>query len=61
MLLVHPAKDAAIPKSAVTDAGRLMPHCGILDMPGLGHLAHEEEPEQAMKIIAEFAKAEMSA
>lgn len=61
VLLVHPAKDAAIPKSAVTDAGRLMPHCGILDMPGRGHLAHEEEPEQAMKIIAEFAKAEMSA
>ena len=61
VLLVHPAKDAAIPKSAVTDAVRLMPHCEILDMPGLGHLAHEEDPEQAVKIVTEFAKANMTA
>ncbi|MES2783728.1 MAG: alpha/beta fold hydrolase BchO, partial [Pseudomonadota bacterium] len=56
VLLVHPAKDAAIPKSAVTDAARLMPHVTVVDMPGLGHLAHEEEPEQAAKIVTEFVE-----
>ena len=61
VLLVHPAKDAAIPKSAVTDAARLMPHCTVVDMPSLGHLAHEEDPEQAVKIVTEFANASMTA
>ena len=56
VLLVHPTKDAAIPKSAVADAARLMPSCEVLEMPGLGHLAHEEEPEQAARIVTEFWK-----
>ncbi|MFN3618965.1 alpha/beta fold hydrolase BchO [Sphingorhabdus sp.] len=56
VLLVHPAKDAAIPKSAVTDAARLMPHCEILEMPGLGHLAHEEDAAQAAQIVTKFWK-----
>lgn len=58
VLLVHPTKDAAIPKSAVTDAARLMPHCKMIEMPGLGHLAHEEAPELAGKIVTEFWPAE---
>jgi magnesium chelatase accessory protein len=61
VLLVHPTKDAAIPKSAVTDAARLMPHCKVIEMPGLGHLAHEEEPALAAKIVTEFVGANCDA
>lgn len=56
VLLLHPSKDAAIPKSAVADASRLMPQCALVDMQGLGHLAHEEDPEQAARIVMEFWK-----
>ena len=56
VLLAHPTKDAAIPKSAVADAARLMSDCEVLEMPGLGHLAHEEEPELALKIVTDFVE-----
>ncbi|WP_411291845.1 alpha/beta fold hydrolase BchO [Sphingorhabdus sp.] len=59
VLLIHPSKDAAIPKSAVTDAARLLPNCEVLDMQGFGHLAHEEDPEQAKEIVTVFAKAKL--
>ncbi len=55
-LLVHPSLDSAIPKSAVVDAAALIPNCEMLDMAGLGHLAHEEDPAQAAAIVTEFAK-----
>ena len=54
VLLLHPSKDAAIPKSAVTDAAVLMPQCEMREMQGLGHLAHEEDPEQAARIVMDF-------
>jgi magnesium chelatase accessory protein len=56
VLLIHPDGDAAIPKSAVSDAAALIPGCEVQLMPGLGHLAHEEDPTQAANIITAFAK-----
>ena len=56
ILLIHPSLDSAIPRSAVAKAAALIPDCELLDMPGLGHLAHEEEPTQAATIATEFAK-----
>ena len=61
VLLVSAAKDAAIPKTAVVQAAALIPECEAQEMPALGHLAHEEEPAQAVKIITEFAKAKITA
>jgi magnesium chelatase accessory protein len=61
VLLVSAAKDAAIPKPAVVQAVALIPGCETLEMVALGHLAHEEDPAQAVKIIAEFAKATINA
>lgn len=55
-LLVHPTLDSAIPKSAVADSAALIPDCTVMEMAGLGHLAHEEDPERAAAIIIEFAK-----
>ena len=57
VLLTHPSADAAIPQQAVLDAAALIPGCETLEIPGLGHLAHEEDPAGAAKIITEFAKA----
>jgi magnesium chelatase accessory protein len=57
VLLVSAAKDAAIPKTAVLQAVALIPGCETQEIAALGHLAHEEYPAQAAKIITEFAKA----
>jgi magnesium chelatase accessory protein len=61
ILLVSAAKDAAIPKTAVVQAAALIPSCETQEMVGLGHLAHEEDPPQAAKIITEFAKTKADA
>ncbi len=61
VLLVSAANDAAIPKPAVVQAVALIPGCEMEEMAALGHLAHEEDPAQAVKIIVEFAKAKVSA
>ena len=56
VLMVSAAKDAAIPKAAVVQAAALIPDCETQEMAALGHLAHEEDPAQAVEIITEFAK-----
>lgn len=61
VLLVSAAKDAAIPKPAVLKAVALIPGCETKEMAALGHLAHEEDPVQAAKIITEFTRAKMTA
>ncbi len=57
VMLVTGSKDAAIPASAVRGAADLIPACVTRDMAGLGHLAHEEDPAGAARIIHEFAQA----
>lgn len=61
VMLVGAAKDAAIPKTAVLQAVELIPGCETQEMAALGHLAHEEDPAQAAKIITEFARAAVTA
>ncbi len=61
VLLVSAAKDAAIPKTAVVQAVALIPGCETQEMAALGHLAHEEDPGQAVDIIVEFAKTKTNA
>ncbi len=56
VLLVSAAKDAAIPKPALVQAVALIPGCETQEMAALGHLAHEEDPAQAVKIIVDFAR-----
>ena len=56
VLLVSAAKDAAIPIPALVQAVALIPGCETQEMAALGHLAHEEDPAQAVKIITEFAR-----
>ena len=54
-LLVHAQKDKAIPRSAVLQAAGMIPNCTFEELAGLGHLAHEEIPEQIVELIGAFA------
>lgn len=54
-LLAHGTRDNAVPLDSVRDACRLLPSAEIELFDGLGHLAHEEQPEQATQLIVDFA------
>jgi magnesium chelatase accessory protein len=45
--------DRTVKPAVSIDAARIMPHASVQIMPGVGHLAHEEEPaETAIRIEA---------
>lgn len=54
VLLVHGAKDPAIPLDWAKDAASWLPDARLDVLPGLGHLAHEEAPEKVAALIAAF-------
>ncbi|WOE74512.1 alpha/beta fold hydrolase BchO [Alterisphingorhabdus coralli] len=54
-LLLHAEKDKAIPQSSVLGAAERISDSVTQDMAALGHLAHEEDAEQAVRIIREFS------
>lgn len=54
-LLVHSDGDKAVPLSSAREAAALIPSCTLEVLPGLGHLAHEEQPETAVGLVADFA------
>ncbi|KAA5804049.1 alpha/beta fold hydrolase [Alkalicaulis satelles] len=49
--------DSATPARAIEATARLIPDCRLISLPGLGHLAHEEDPARAADIILEAARA----
>ena len=57
LLLVHGASDAMIPASSANAAAALVPMGRVTVLEGLGHLAHEEAPDQLATIITDFAAA----
>jgi magnesium chelatase accessory protein len=56
VMLLHASKDAAIPHSAVARAAKLIPSSEFEQVTGLGHLAHEEEPDQIAAMVKVFAQ-----
>lgn len=46
------AQDRAVPPATSRDAARRLPRATHVDLPGLGHLAHEEAPELFAERIA---------
>ena len=54
--LLHGDRDAAVPVAAAADAAQLIPGAAAQTLPGLGHLAHEEDPAGAVAAI--FAAAD---
>ncbi|MHA7819710.1 MAG: alpha/beta fold hydrolase BchO [Erythrobacter sp.] len=55
ILLVHGSKDAAIPLDWAKEAHGWLGTSRLEVLEGLGHLAHEEAPDKAARLIAEFA------
>ena len=57
LLLVHGEGDTMIPPSSAREAAALVPGARVETLAGLGHLAHEEAPEQLATLIERFAAA----
>lgn len=55
VLLVHSDRDAAIPLDWAREAHGWLRTSRLEVLGGLGHLAHEEAPEKAARLIAQFA------
>ena len=61
ILLLHGDKDAAIPLDWAKEAHGWLPTSQLEVLPDLGHLAHEEDPEQAARLIAALAATTLGA
>ena len=55
LTLIVGEKDKATPLRDAEQAARLAPHSEVFSLPGLGHLVHEEAPEQAAALIRQAA------
>lgn len=55
LLLLHGEADAAIPIATAREAAALVGDGRLVSLPDLGHLAHEERPEEVATIIRDFA------
>jgi magnesium chelatase accessory protein len=53
LILVVGQNDRSIPPAEAERIATLIPTARIIRLPGLGHLAHEEDPETALRIIEE--------
>jgi magnesium chelatase accessory protein len=55
VLFVHGSSDAAIPLASVNEATALIASSRVEILPDLGHLAHEERPDDVARRIGDFA------
>ena len=58
LLLVVGAQDRMILPGEATRVRRLVPDARIIQLPGLGHLAHEEAPARVAEIVLAHARAQ---
>lgn len=56
LLLIHGDGDTAIPLPKAREAAALVPGARLEVLEGLGHLAHEEEPERVAGMIVDFVE-----
>ena len=56
LALVSGEQDRMIPPSHAADVQRLLPAALRIDLPGLGHLAHEEKPAELAALIESLAE-----
>jgi magnesium chelatase accessory protein len=55
VVLVVGTRDKAVPPSDAAEVARRLPHARIETLNGVGHLAHEEKPEQVAGLIFSVA------
>lgn len=56
LLLVAGSNDRAVPPAQAERVRGAVPGASVVAMPGLGHLAHEERPEDTAALILQFAR-----
>ena len=56
MLLISGSNDKAVPPAVAQEVAGLVPDTELVDLPGLGHLAHEERPEEVARPVTAFAE-----
>lgn len=56
LLLVAAEGDRAVPAAGAQAVARRVPRATFVQVPRLGHLAHEEDPERFAEIITEFGR-----
>jgi magnesium chelatase accessory protein len=49
--------DLTVPPQQAVEVGRRMPHAAVYRLPGLGHLAHEEQPSLVAREILRICRA----
>jgi magnesium chelatase accessory protein len=57
LVLVAAQADRTVPPDEAGRVKRLIPKAKLIPLPGLGHLAHEERPEEVADLLAELARA----
>ncbi len=56
LVLIATGNDRTVPPAESGRVSRLVPGSRLVELPGLGHLAHEERPETFARLIAEAAR-----
>jgi len=56
LLLIHGARDAAIPIAHARQVAGIVKQGLLITLPDLGHLAHEEQPQEIVALIIPFAQ-----
>ncbi|MCG6883983.1 MAG: alpha/beta fold hydrolase [Silicimonas sp.] len=54
VLFLTGANDTAVPPRVAEEAAARLPHARVIRLEGLGHLAHEEDPERVLSEIRPF-------
>ena len=55
LVLVTGALDRAVPPAEARRVQALLPDARVIDLPGLGHLAHEERPAEVAELIIKLS------
>jgi magnesium chelatase accessory protein len=56
LLMIHGAADPAIPLASAREAAALIGTARLASLPGLGHNAHEEKPDDVASLMTGFAE-----
>jgi magnesium chelatase accessory protein len=56
LTLVAAGNDLTIPPSQARRVQALLPGARLVELPGLGHLAHEERPDEISALVLEVAR-----
>jgi pimeloyl-ACP methyl ester carboxylesterase len=56
LLMINGGNDLTIPPATAERVSQLVHGARVVQMPGLGHLAHEERPAEVAALIVAFAR-----